>query len=63
MKVTASENLKRALAPLKPHQIYLGRYLLFLVLGLIQSGLICLGICISLESSVSIRFCSFWQAG
>ena len=43
MKVTASENLKRALAPLKPHQIYLGRYLLFLVLGLIQSGLICLG--------------------
>ena len=38
MKVTASENLKRALAPLKPHQIYLGRYLLFLVLGLIQSG-------------------------
>ena len=43
MKVTASENLKRALTPLKPHQIYLGRYLLFLVLGLIQSGLICLG--------------------
>lgn len=43
MKVTASENLKRALAPLKSHQIYLGRYLLFLVLGLIQSGLICLG--------------------
>ena len=43
MKVTGSENLKRALAPLKPHQIYLGRYLLFLVLGLIQSGLICLG--------------------
>jgi len=43
MKVTASENLKRALAPLKPNQIYLGRYLLFLVLGLIQSGLICLG--------------------
>ena len=43
MKVTAYENLKRALTPLKPHQIYLGRYLLFLVLGLIQSGLICLG--------------------
>ena len=43
MKVTASENLKRALTSLKPHQIYLGRYLLFLVLGLIQSGLICLG--------------------
>ena len=43
MKVTASENLKRALTPLKSHQIYLGRYLLFLVLGLIQSGLICLG--------------------
>ena len=38
MKVTASENLKRALTPLKPHQIHLGRYLLFLVLGLIQSG-------------------------
>ena len=43
IKVTASENLKRALTPLKPAQIYLGRYLLFLVLGLIQSGLICLG--------------------
>ena len=43
MKVTASKNLKRELHPLKPYQIYLGRYLLFLVLGLIQSGLICLG--------------------
>lgn len=43
MKVTASKNLKRELHPLKPYQIYLGRYLLFLVMGLIQSGLICLG--------------------
>lgn len=43
MKVTASENLKKTLAPLRPHQIYLGRYLLFLVMGLLQSGLICLG--------------------
>lgn len=43
VKVTASANLKRALRPLKPYQIYLGRYLLFMVLGLIQSGLICLG--------------------
>lgn len=43
VKVTASANLKRALRPLKPYQIYFGRYLLFMVLGLIQSGLICLG--------------------
>ncbi|MDO4440185.1 MAG: YhgE/Pip domain-containing protein [Eubacteriales bacterium] len=43
MKVTASKNLKRELHPLKPYQMYLGRYLLFLVMGLFQSGLICLG--------------------
>lgn len=43
MKVTLSEDRKRTLGPVKNYQIYFGRYLLFLIIGLIQSGLICLG--------------------
>lgn len=43
MKVTLSEERKKKLNHVKNYQIYFGRYLLFLIMGLIQSGLICLG--------------------
>ena len=43
LKVTVSENSTASLKRLKLHQIYLGRYLIFLILGLLQSTLICLG--------------------
>ena len=43
MKVTLSEERKKNLNNVKNYQIYFGRYLLFLIMGLIQSGLICLG--------------------
>ena len=43
LKVTVSENSTVGLKRLKLHQIYLGRYLIFLILGLLQSTLICLG--------------------
>ena len=43
MKVTLSEDRKKNLNNVKNYQIYFGRYLLFLIMGLIQSGLICLG--------------------
>ena len=43
LKVTVSENSTAGLKRLKLHQIYLGRYLIFLILGLLQSTLICLG--------------------
>ena len=43
MKVTLSEDRKKKLDNVKNYQIYFGRYLLFLIVGLIQSGLICLG--------------------
>ena len=33
----------RGLKKVKPHQEYLGRYLIFLIVGLLQSTLICLG--------------------
>ena len=42
LKVTVSENGTTGLKHLKLHQIYLGRYLIFLILGLLQSTLICL---------------------
>lgn len=43
LKVTVSENSTAGLKRLKLHQIYLGKYLIFLILGLLQSTLICLG--------------------
>ena len=43
LKVTVSEDSTTGLKHLKLHQIYLGRYLIFLILGLLQSTLICLG--------------------
>lgn len=43
MKVTLSEERKKKLHHVKNYQIYFGRYLLFFIMGLIQSGLICLG--------------------
>ena len=43
MKVTLSEEREKKLHHVKNYQIYFGRYLLFFIMGLIQSGLICLG--------------------
>ena len=43
MKVTASENCLRGLTRVKSRQLYLGRYISFLIIGLLQSTLIALG--------------------
>ena len=43
IKVPVSAQMQARLKRPKLHQLYLGRYLLFLLLGLIQSTLICLG--------------------
>lgn len=43
MKVTLEEDQKKQLFNVKNYQIYLGRYILFMIIGLFQSGLICLG--------------------
>ncbi|MBS6366421.1 MAG: YhgE/Pip domain-containing protein [Clostridiales bacterium] len=43
IKVPVSAQMQAQLKRPKLHQLYLGRYLLFLLLGLIQSTLICLG--------------------
>lgn len=43
LKVTVSPSSLEGLRKVKDHQTYLGRYLLFLIIGLMQSGLICLG--------------------
>ena len=43
LKVTVSENSTAGLKTVRPYQIYLGRYLIFLIIGLLQSTLICLG--------------------
>ena len=43
MKVSLEEKRKAMLADVTPTQIYLGRQLLFWLIGLFQSGLICLG--------------------
>ena len=43
LKVNLSEKRKAKFLYLKNYQMYLGRYILFLILGLMQSGLICLG--------------------
>ncbi len=43
LKVTVSPASLRGLKRVKPHQIYFGRYLIFLIVGLMQSSLICLG--------------------
>lgn len=45
------------------HEIYLGRWIIFLILGLLQSTLIALGICIILGFSVRIRSCFYLGAG
>lgn len=55
LKVTVSENGTTGLKHLKLHQIYLGRYLIFLILGLLQSTLICLGDLFYLGISASTR--------
>ena len=43
MKVTVSENCLRGLTRVKSRQLYLGRYISFLIIGLLQSTLIALG--------------------
>lgn len=43
IKVTLSEKTKSELKNLKNYQIYFGRYIIFLILGLIQTSIICLG--------------------
>ena len=43
MKVTVSENCIRGLTRVKSRQLYLGRYISFLIIGLLQSTLIALG--------------------
>ena len=43
MKVSVDESLLAELRPYRLHQIYLGRYLLFALLALCQSTLVCLG--------------------
>lgn len=43
MKVTVSETSLEGLGRVKPRQLYLGRYISFLIVGLLQSTLIALG--------------------
>ena len=43
LKVNVSESVVKKLSGAKPHQLYFGRLLLFVCIGLLQSGLICLG--------------------
>lgn len=43
LKVNLDEERERELEDLKNHQIYLGRMIFFLIMGLLQSGLVCLG--------------------
>lgn len=43
LKVNVSPASLEGMKKVKNHQLYLGRYLLFLIIGLMQSGLICLG--------------------
>lgn len=43
LKVTVSATSIAGLTKVKPYQIYLGRYAVFLIVGLLQSTLICLG--------------------
>ena len=43
LKVNLTEERKRELEDLRDYQIYLGRMFLFLVVALLQSGLVCLG--------------------
>lgn len=43
LKVTVSPTSLEGLKRVKNYQVYLGRYILFFLIGLMQSGLICLG--------------------
>ena len=43
LKVTVSENAKKRLKNPKEHQLYFGRMILMVCLGILQSALICLG--------------------
>ena len=43
LKTGVSSKCTEGLKKVKPHQEYLGRYLIFLIVGLLQSTLICLG--------------------
>ena len=56
MKVTLEEDRKKQLFNVKNYQIYLGRYILFMIIGLFQSGLICLGDLYFFRSSSNVTF-------
>ncbi len=43
LKVNLTEERKRELEDLRDYQVYLGRMVLFLIIALLQSGLVCLG--------------------
>lgn len=58
MKVHVDNNPKMELMA-KPHELYLGRFLLFFVMGQIQSLIIVLGDLYLLKFPVNIRDCSF----
>ena len=62
LKVNVSENCTKGLKNVELHQIYFGRFITFMIVGLFQSTLIALGDLL-LGFSVSIRFCSCWAAG
>lgn len=49
LKVNLDEKRKRELEDLKNYQMYLGRMIFFLIMGLLQSGLVCLGDLLFLE--------------
>ena len=64
MKVTLSEERKKKLHHVKNYQIYFGRYLLFFIMGLIQSGFNSVWEIYSFwVFNVSIRFYLYCQAG
>lgn len=62
MKVNVDRKRQEELADVTPAQLYLGRYILFLIIGLLQSGLICLGDLYFLEIQCEHPFC-FMLAG
>ena len=62
MKVNVNRKRQEELADVTPAQLYLGRYILFLIIGLLQSGLICLGDLYFLEIQCEHPFC-FMLAG
>ena len=59
LKVGVSEAAVEGLKKVKNYQMYFGRYIIFLIVGLLQSMVICF----ILGFSVNIHFSLCWQAG